>query len=39
MKAKTAHLETEWIKQANAKGIDGAKVLAEFRAEIKKVSR
>ncbi len=39
LKAKTAHLETEWIKQANAKGIDGAKVLAELRAEIKKVSR
>jgi TRAP-type C4-dicarboxylate transport system substrate-binding protein len=28
----------DWIKKANAKGIDGAKVLAEFRAELKKVA-
>lgn len=32
-RAKT--METEWIKAANAKGIDGAKVLAEFRKEVK----
>ena len=30
-------LETQWIQQANAKGIDGAAVLAAFRAELKKV--
>jgi TRAP-type C4-dicarboxylate transport system substrate-binding protein len=28
----------DWIKKANAKGVDGAKVLAEFRAELKKVA-
>jgi len=28
----------DWIAQANAKGIDGPKVLAEFRAEVKKLS-
>jgi len=39
LKARTAHLETEWVRQAGAKGIDGARALAEFRAEIRKVSR
>ncbi len=39
LQAKTAGLEANWIKQANAKGIDGAKVLAEFRAEVAKVAR
>jgi TRAP-type C4-dicarboxylate transport system substrate-binding protein len=34
-KAKT--LDDDWIKAANAKGVDGAKVLAEFRAELKKL--
>src|SRR5262245_14028823 len=28
----------DWIKKANAKGIDGAKVLAEFRKELKSVA-
>ena len=31
-------LDDEWIKGANAKGVDGAKVLAEFREELKKVA-
>ena len=31
-------LDDEWIKGANAKGVDGTKVLAEFRAELKKVA-
>ena len=35
-KAKT--LDDDWIKSANAKGVDGAKVLAEFRQELKKVA-
>jgi len=35
--AKASKLEQDWIKAANAKGVDGAKVLAEFRAELKKV--
>jgi TRAP-type transport system periplasmic protein len=34
-RAKT--IEAEWIKNANAKGVDGAKVLAEFRREVKKL--
>ena len=36
--AKAKQLDDEWIKDANAKGVDGAKVLAEFRAELKKVA-
>jgi len=36
--AKAKQLDDDWIKAANAKGVDGAKVLAEFRAELKKVA-
>jgi TRAP-type transport system periplasmic protein len=36
--AQAKQLDDEWIKGANAKGVDGAKVLAEFRAELKKVA-
>jgi TRAP-type C4-dicarboxylate transport system substrate-binding protein len=36
--AKAKALADDWIKAANAKGVDGAKVLAEFRAELKKVA-
>jgi TRAP-type C4-dicarboxylate transport system substrate-binding protein len=36
--AKAKQLDDDWIKSANAKGLDGAKVLAEFRAELKKVA-
>jgi len=39
LKAKTAELEANWIKEANAKGVDGAKVLAAFRAEAQRVAR
>ncbi|MBE2264437.1 MAG: TRAP transporter substrate-binding protein [Burkholderiaceae bacterium] len=40
VKAKTAPLEQNWIKQADAKGLkDPAKVLAEFRAEIAKLEK
>jgi hypothetical protein len=28
----------EWIKKASAKGVDAAKILAEFREELKKVA-
>ena len=28
----------DWIAKANAKGVDAPKVLAEFRAELKKVA-
>ena len=36
--ARAKQLDDEWIKGANAKGVDGTKVLAEFRAELKKVA-
>lgn len=36
--ARAKQLDDDWIKSANAKGVDGAKVLAEFRAELKKVA-
>ena len=36
--ARAKELDDEWIKSANAKGVDGAKVLAEFRQELKKVA-
>ena len=38
IKAKTEGLEKAWYDEAKAKGIDGAAVMAEFRAEIKKLS-
>lgn len=38
IKAKTDALEKAWYDEAKAKGIDGAAVMAEFRAEIKKLS-
>jgi TRAP-type C4-dicarboxylate transport system substrate-binding protein len=36
--AKAKILDDDWIASANAKGVDGAKVLAEFREELKKVA-
>lgn len=38
IKAKTEGLEKAWYDEAKAKGIDGAAVMAELRAEIKKLS-
>jgi TRAP-type C4-dicarboxylate transport system substrate-binding protein len=35
---RSAPIVDDWIKKASAKGIDAAAVLAEFRAELKKVS-
>jgi TRAP-type C4-dicarboxylate transport system substrate-binding protein len=35
---RSAHLVDDWITKASAKGIDAAKILAEFRAELKKVA-
>ncbi len=32
LKAKTAHIENEWIAEAKKKGVDGAAALAELRA-------
>jgi TRAP-type transport system periplasmic protein len=37
VKARTAHLEKAWLEAAKAKGIDGPKVLQEFRADLKKL--
>jgi TRAP-type C4-dicarboxylate transport system substrate-binding protein len=31
-------IEDKWVKDATAKGIDGGKVLAEFREEVKRVA-
>ncbi|NML46296.1 TRAP transporter substrate-binding protein [Ramlibacter sp. G-1-2-2] len=40
VKAKTAPLESQWVKAAEAKGLPQAdKVLAEFRSEIAKASK
>ena len=40
VKAKTAPLEAEWVKAAEAKGLPHAdKVLAEFRSEIAKAQK
>jgi TRAP-type C4-dicarboxylate transport system substrate-binding protein len=35
---RSAPIVDEWIKSASAKGVDAAKILAEFRAELKKVA-
>ncbi len=38
VRKRTEPLVQDWIKAANAKGIDGAKVFAEFHDELKKVA-
>ena len=38
VRRRTEPLTQEWIKKANAKGVDGAKVIAEFREELRKVA-
>ncbi|HKW95134.1 MAG TPA: TRAP transporter substrate-binding protein [Methylomirabilota bacterium] len=35
---RSAPIVADWIKKASAKGVDAAKILAEFRAELKKVA-
>jgi len=35
---RSAPIIEDWIKKANAKGLDGAKILAEFHEELKKVA-
>ncbi len=35
---RSAPIVDEWIKKANAKGVDAARILAEFREELKKVA-
>jgi len=38
VRQRTAPLVKEWIKSANAKGVDGAKAWAEYQDELKKVA-
>src|SRR4029077_3460922 len=38
VKQRAKVIEDEWVKNASAKGLDGAKVLAEFREELKRVA-
>ena len=38
VKKRSAPIVEEWVKQATAKGVDGAKILAEFQDELKKVA-
>ena len=38
VKKRSAPLIDDWIQKANAKGLDGAKILAEFREELKKAA-
>ncbi|MGZ5133064.1 MAG: TRAP transporter substrate-binding protein, partial [Caldimonas sp.] len=38
VRARTEPLVQDWIKSANAKGVDGAKVVSEFHEELKKVA-
>jgi len=38
VKKRSAPIVEEWVKQANAKGVDAAKILAEFQDELKKVA-
>ena len=35
---KTKRFETDWIKLVNDKGMDGKAILAEYRAEVKKLT-
>jgi len=38
VKERAKVIEDEWVKNASAKGLDGAKVLVEFREELKRVA-
>ena len=38
VQTRSAPIIDDWVKKASAKGIDGAKVLAEFHDELKKVA-
>ncbi|MBI1943832.1 MAG: TRAP transporter substrate-binding protein [Betaproteobacteria bacterium] len=38
VKKRSAPLEADWIKSASAKGVNAKAILAEFRAELKKVA-
>src|SRR5687767_1873526 len=38
VKKRSAPIIDDWVKKASAKGVDAAKILAEFREELKKVA-
>jgi hypothetical protein len=38
VRKRSAPIVEDWIIKAKAKGVDAAKVLAEFREELKKVA-
>jgi TRAP-type C4-dicarboxylate transport system substrate-binding protein len=38
VKKRSAPIIDDWVKQASAKGVDAAAILAEFREELKKVA-
>jgi TRAP-type transport system periplasmic protein len=38
VRKRSAPIIEDWIKKASAKGVDGAKILGEFREELKKVA-
>jgi TRAP-type transport system periplasmic protein len=38
VRKRSAPIVEDWIKKASAKGVDAAKILEEFRAELKKVA-
>ncbi len=38
VRKRSAPIIEDWIKKAGAKGLDGAKILAEFHEELKKVA-
>jgi TRAP-type C4-dicarboxylate transport system substrate-binding protein len=38
VRKRSAPIVEDWIKQASAKGVDAARILAEFREELKKVA-
>jgi TRAP-type C4-dicarboxylate transport system substrate-binding protein len=38
VRKRSAPIVEDWIKKASAKGVDAARILAEFRAELKKVA-
>ena len=39
VKDRTAHIETEWVQEANEKGVDGAAALQELRAIVETYNR
>src|SRR5262249_25286396 len=38
VQARAKAIDDKWVKDATAKGVDGAKVLAEFREEVKRLA-